>query len=90
MEPEDFITLFIKSPNIPDHVPDEPISLRHVIILWSHLLLGLSSGIFPLDYQTKILFLFLFSPMLATCSFISVLLALIILIIFGKEYKEAS
>jgi hypothetical protein len=52
-----------------------------------HPCLGLQSGIFPSGCATKILYVFLISPMHATCPSHLVLLDLITLIIFGEDYN---
>jgi hypothetical protein len=43
-------------------IPSHPISLRSVLILSTHLRLGLSSGLFASGFPTKMLYSFLFSP----------------------------
>jgi hypothetical protein len=43
-----------------------PISLWSILTLPSNLCLGLASGLFPLDFQTKIFYAFLISPMCTT------------------------
>jgi hypothetical protein len=55
--------------------------------LFTHVRLGLSSGLFPSGFPTNILYAFFFSPTHATCYSHLILLNLIILIMFGEEYK---
>jgi hypothetical protein len=67
--------------------PYHPISLRFILILSTHLRLGLHSGLFPSGFPTSILYAFLFSTIHATCPAHVILLDLIILNILGEEYK---
>jgi hypothetical protein len=67
-----------------------PISLRSILILTTHLHLGLSSGIFLSGFPTNILYAFLFSPVRATCPAYLILLHLITLIVLAKGYKLRS
>jgi hypothetical protein len=69
MEPESSLP-YSQHPAIrPYPEPDEsspyspnPDSLRYILILTSHLHLGLSSGPFPLGFRTEIVYAFLIFP----------------------------
>jgi hypothetical protein len=64
-----------------------PISIRFLLILFTYLHLGLSSGFFPSDFLTKIIYSFPFSYIRATCLAHLITLDLIIIIMLGEEYK---
>jgi hypothetical protein len=68
-------------------IPPPPVSLRSLLILFSHICLGLPSGLLHSGFPTKTLPAFLGSPRCATCSANLKLLNLIILITFGEKYK---
>ena len=97
MHPNVFIT-FVH--NSLTHVPfpnqmnpvnvSHPTSLKLILILSSHLLLGLASCLFPSGSTTKSLYTFLFSPVPAERPTHSTALDLITRIIFGDEYRWRS
>jgi len=60
--------------------------LRSVLILSSHLRLGISRCVVPSGYPAEAVYELLMSPMRATCPTYLILLDLITLI-FGKQYK---
>jgi hypothetical protein len=72
------------------YAPSNSTSLRSILILSSHLSLGLPSSLFPSGFQTKILYAFIVSPMRTTRLAHLILLDLIILIIFVEDYKPCS
>jgi hypothetical protein len=73
-------------PNETNPHPPNPVSLRSIFMLSSHLRLGLRSGLLPSGLPTKMLYAPLTSPMRAHL----ILLALITLTILGEEYKPCS
>jgi hypothetical protein len=75
--------------NDPLYAP-HPTSQRSILILSSHLRLGLSSGLLPSGFPTKVLYAPLFSPIRATCPAHLSLLDLITRMIFGEEYRAYS
>jgi hypothetical protein len=71
-------------------MPADPTSRISILILSSHLRLGLPSGRLPSGFPTKILYSPVFSPTRATCPAYLILLDLITRIIFGDEYRSLS
>jgi len=69
----------------PVHAPHST-SWRSILILSSHLRLGLQSSLFPSGFPTKTLYTPLLSPIRVTCPAHFILLDLTTRIIFGEEY----
>ena len=71
-------------------MPRHPTSWRSILILTSHLCLGLPSGLSPSDFPAKTLYATLLAPICATCPAHLILFNLITQMIFGEEYRSLS
>ena len=70
--------------------PSHSTSWRSVLILSSHLRLGLPSGLFPSRFPTKSLYTPPLSPIRATCSAHLILFYFISRTISGQQYRSLS
>ena len=71
-------------------MPAHPTSWRSILILFSHLRLGLPSGLFPSVLPTKTLYTPLFSPIRAICPAHIILVDFVTRTILGEEYRSLS
>ena len=73
----------------PVHTP-YPTSWRSILILFSHLCLGLPSGHFPSDFPTRTLYETLLSPICSTCPAHPILLHFVPRTILVEDYRSLS
>ena len=71
-------------------IPPHPTSWRSILILSSHLRLGLPSGLYPSGLTSKTLFTPLHSPIRATCPAHLILLHFISRTVLGEQYRSFS
>ena len=73
----------------PVHVPTpHPTSWRSILTLFSHLRLGLPSGLFPSGFSTKTRYIHVLFFIPTTCPTHLIFLYLITRITFGKDYNS--
>ena len=80
--------LFLSWASSIQSIPPHPTSWRPILILSTHLRLGLPCGLFPAGFLTKTLYTPLPSPIRATCP--AHLLDVITRTILGEEYRTLS
>ena len=77
-------------PNPIQSIYPHSTSWRSILMLFTHLCLGLPSGLFPSSFPTKTLYTPVSSPIRATCPAHLILLYFITCTILGEEYKSFS
>jgi len=70
--------------------PFHPTSWRFILVLSSHLCIGLPSGLFLSGFPNKTLYAPLLSPVHVTCPAYSFVFDFITQMVFGKEYRSWS
>ena len=92
-----FMTAFTNARHLPlswassiQSVPSLPTSWKSILILSSHILMCLPSGLFSSGFPTKILYTTLLSPIRATCPANLILLDLITQTILVEQYISLS
>jgi hypothetical protein len=68
-------------------IPPHPTYWNSILILYSHLRLGLPSGLFPSGFSSNTLYTSVLPKMQATCPSHLILLDFVNRMIYGKEYK---
>jgi len=71
-------------------IPQHPTSWRSILILFSHLRLGLPNDLFPSGFPTKTMYTPLPSPIRTTCPTHLILLYFITRTILGEQYRSLS
>ena len=82
--------LFLSWASSIQPIPPFPTSSKFILILSTHLRLGLPSGLFPSGFPTKNLYTSLLSSVRATCPAQLILVDFITRTIFGEQYKSLS
>ena len=97
MEPQSFITAFISTRHLSlswassiRSMTSHSSSWRSNLILSSHLVLGLPSGLFPSGFPTKTLYMPRVSLIRATCPAHLIILDFIARKILGEQYRSLS